>query len=267
MIQSAITQLIHGRIKIHFLWKWSVQQRKQLYQYYFPQDASVKRYKLLLLKFVLSKLLKFHATILSPWFHPTPRAKSADMLHMETFIRKSLILTPNRFHDVKVTLEWMGLRIIAESIPDIGRTALQAELVSFASSYNYLQKGLLLTENDCKTEIDDKIGKQSFESRVKEKACKNCLSCAFKSRLCSAAFYAAHKYLITLSISQCTCECIFSKLMIKSRLRLMLKQRHLESLILIAVEKEIVCRLTEDKEGIIKRIACCCFKITGCQAF
>ena len=49
----------------------------------------------------------------------------------------------------------------------------------------------------------------------------------------------------------CTCEWSFSKLKI---VKSTLKQTHLESLILIAVEKKIACKLKNDKESIINRM-------------
>ena len=168
---------------------------------------------------------------------------------------------------------------------------MKEELISFASCYKRLQPGLLDQKSDIETEseidsndemdtdiendttgdkdINDKIytrynkPKKFSESTIKKKVCKDCFSCAFKClykyKLYSAAYenlYAAYKYLLTLSIAQCTCERTFSKLkIIKSRLRSRLTQNHLESLMLISVEKTIARKLRNDKESIIDRFA------------
>ena len=76
---------------------------------------------------------------------------------------------------------------------------------------------------------------------------------------CSTAYenlYLAYKYLMTLSFTQCSCERSFSRLkLVKSRLRSTLKQCNLESLMLIAVEREISYKLKNDKENILDSYA------------
>ena len=118
------------------------------------------------------------------------------------------------------------------------------------------------TDNENDTSY--KNPKQFSGSTIKKEVCKECFSCTFKClykyKLYSAAYenlYAAYKYLLTLSITQCTCERTFSKLkIIKSRLRSRLTQNHLESLMLITVEKTIARKLRNDKEeSIIDRFA------------
>ena len=64
--------------------------------------------------------------------------------------------------------------------------------------------------------------------------CKNHLSCAYKLvseyRLCPAAYenlYASYKFIVTLSVIQCTCKRCFSKpRLLKTRLRTSLTQNN-----------------------------------------
>ena len=202
---------------------------------------------------------------------------------------------PNRFQEVKTASGKIDLSKIEEAIPGIDSMELQEELVSFASNYMDLKKGLLDKEidNDTDDEIEAEIEsdeendnkeenyigkkgdtgdknvtdndthKQSSESSDKKEKCKNCLSCAFKLlyeyNMGSSAYenlYAVYKYLLTLSITQCTCERSFSKLkIVKSRLRSTLTQNHLETLMLITVERTIANELKNDKDCIIDRVA------------
>ena len=93
--------------------------------------------------------------------------------------------------------------------------------------------------------------------------CKNCLSCAFKLlpeyRLCAAAYenlYATYKCIVTLSVTQCTCERYFSKLrLLKTRLRSSHTQNNLELLLLIAIEKDTAMKIKSNKDKIIDKIA------------
>lgn len=76
----------------------------------------------------------------------------------------------------------------------------------------------------------------------------NCLLCVYKllyslnlhlptySNLCTAI-----EYILTLSVSQVNCERVFSKLkIIKSRLRASLSNDHLETFLLMSVEKDVL---------------------------
>jgi len=78
-------------------------------------------------------------------------------------------------------------------------------------------------------------------------------------RLCVAAYenlYAAYKFIVTPSVAQCTCERCFSKLrLLKTRPRTSLTQNKLESLILIAIEKDIAMKIKSNKDEIIHKIA------------
>lgn len=71
---------------------------------------------------------------------------------------------------------------------------------------------------------------------------------------CYPGLEMAYKLLLTLSISQVTCERCFSKLkIIKNRLRNILSAEHLNSFILMSCERDILVSL--NNEEIIDRVA------------
>lgn len=86
---------------------------------------------------------------------------------------------------------------------------------------------------------------------VSTRSCKHCKNCAFccynvlyRYNMLSGAYSTlglAYKFLLTLSISQVSCERSFSTLKnIKTRLRSTLNQEHLEAFMLMSIEKDIL---------------------------
>lgn len=66
--------------------------------------------------------------------------------------------------------------------------------------------------------------------------------------------YLAYKLLLTLSVSQVSCERSFSKLKhVKTSIRSTLSQQNLETLMLMSVEKDILMNL--DNNDIINKIS------------
>ena len=175
---------------------------------------------------------------------------------------------PNRFEEVKTQPEMTNLTTIAEALPQVDTISLKAELLSFASNYHQLKQALFPGNDDNLSDLsDDSDDEEDVENPskvlVKEAASKNCLSCAFlllsQYKLCSTAYenlFLAYKYLVTLSVTQCSCERSFSKLkLIKTRLRSSLTQENLESLMIIAIEKDLALELKNNKEDIIDKFA------------
>ena len=175
---------------------------------------------------------------------------------------------PNRFEEVKTQPEMVNLTTIAEALPEVDTISLKEELLSFASNYHQLKQGLLPSNDDNLSDLPDysdeeEDGESPSKVMVKEAACKNCLSCAFRLlsqyQLCSTAYenlFLAYKYLVTLSVTQCSCERSFSKLkLVKTRLRSSLTQENLESLMIMAIEKDLALELKNNKEKIIDKFA------------
>jgi len=92
-------------------------------------------------------------------------------------------------------------------------------------------------------------------------SCKECPMCCFqilqRFNMLTDAYHLlglAYKFLLTLSITQVACERSFSMLKyIKSKLRSCLSSSHLEGLMLMAIEKDILVDL--DTDTIIDRVA------------
>ena len=175
---------------------------------------------------------------------------------------------PNRFKEVRTHPEMINLTTIAEALPEVDTVSLKEELLSFASNYHQLKQGLLPGNDNDLSDLsdygdDDEDGESPSKVMVKEAACKNCFSCTFRLlsqyKLCSTAYenlFLAYKYLVTLSVTQCSCERSFSKLkLVKTRLRSSLTQENLESLMIIAIEKDLALELKNKKEKIIDKFA------------
>ncbi|CAH2276954.1 zinc finger MYM-type 1-like [Pelobates cultripes] len=174
---------------------------------------------------------------------------------------------PNRFEEILASPEKIKFDAISTAVPEIDGPVLREELISFASSYRNLSRGLFDSDDETLSSAGEEepdfsdSEPSACKPSMKKLCCQKCMSCAFKLlfqyRLCSSAYenlYMAYKYLITLSTTQCSCERCFSKLKIlKSRLRSTLTQQNLETLMLIAIEKEVSLSIKRDKEKIIDR--------------
>lgn len=92
-------------------------------------------------------------------------------------------------------------------------------------------------------------------------SCKDCPLCCYrmlrKYNLLTDAYHIiglAYKFLLTLSVTQVTCERSFSTLkFIKDRLRSTLSQQHLEAFMLMATQQDVLKML--DSEDIIDGVA------------
>ena len=116
------------------------------------------------------------------------------------------------------------------------------------------------------TSSEDEEGKLENQfilenGNVCKKRCRNCVRCCY-ALLKNYSLYAdaykhifmVYKYILTLSISQVSCERSFSKLkIIKNRLRSTLTTENFEALFLMSVENQILQTL--DNDLIIDRLA------------
>ena len=87
----------------------------------------------------------------------------------------------NRLSEILASPQNFELSLIANAVPEIDRVVLQDELVSFASSYKELKKGLLENRNDNEND-SDRLESEEEYTEVPESSekttCKNCFSCA-----------------------------------------------------------------------------------------
>jgi hypothetical protein len=103
------------------------------------------------------------------------------------------------------------------------------------------------------------IGK--FGTEEHREHCRSCADCVylllFEYNMLTNAFSAighAYKFLLTLSVTQVTCERSFSALkIIKSRIRSLMTQEHLEAFMLMKCEYETVHKI--DNNYIIEKVA------------
>lgn len=138
--------------------------------------------------------------------------------------------------------------------PDINQAVLRQELDDFSGKWPQLSKSLVeefretLPSHHC-----DKDGDCDF-TETSCKTCRNCILCCYnvlyKYNLYANAYAQlskVYKYMLTLSISQVTCERSFSKLKyILNRLRNNLSQHNVESFMLMSLERDILMSLSND---------------------
>ena len=142
---------------------------------------------------------------------------------------------------------------------------LQSELKSLASQWaklkqvpleDYKVKGVSEKQDSSCSDDEDEIISNSNCS-----FCKNCPICCYqilsRYNLLTDAYHViglAYKFLLTLPVTQVTCERSFSTLkFIKDRLRSTLSQEHLQAFMLMAVEKGML--MTLDNDAIIDKVA------------
>lgn len=167
---------------------------------------------------------------------------------------------PQRFDDIRKNgLSSNALFKICELLPPIDQPKLKEELISFATSWSLICKvGLQSTYEDSSqidTVDDDEWANEDDLKCSKVKECNVCLSCALRIitdynmySLQYTELYKAYKYLLTLPLTQVTCERSFSKLkLLKTRLRSTIVQDNLESLFLMQCERDIVNQVDGDQ--------------------
>lgn len=178
-------------------------------------------------------------------------------------------LEPNSFSDIKKSglqapaMEELSKRLVRF---DEGATSenLRSQLASFAMQWDRLKTSPL----EVYTIVED-VSMENQESKLPETelvnkscmACKNCAICCYKIlqryNLLTDAYNViglAYKFLLSLSFTQVACERSFSTLkFIKTRLRSSVSQEHLSSLMLMAIEKDILMNL--DSDDVIDRVA------------
>ena len=158
--------------------------------------------------------------------------------HQNLYLDLSLFY-PKRFGEVKSgNLPKNSLEKISKLIPTLDKEKLKEEMVSFSSVWvNVSNKSL---ENDYKRDEfqeddENNILDKSFDGYEEDvfvecsdkSRCSECIKCAFAVivdfnmySLQYTELYKVYKYLLTIPLTQVSCERVFSKLkLIKTRLR------------------------------------------------
>ncbi|KAG8547423.1 hypothetical protein GDO81_028393 [Engystomops pustulosus] len=156
---------------------------------------------------------------------------------------------PRQFNQISYTdIPSDALKTVAD-LAEVDIIQLKVELLSFKENYAVLK-------NPCPpvVEIREETEEEEEVTDTKTLACENCLTCCYRLlydyNLHSAAYtnlFAVYKTLLTLACTQVSCERVFSKLkIVKNRLRSMIGQELLESLLLLNIERDISRKLDYD---------------------
>lgn len=136
-----------------------------------------------------------------------------------------------------------------------------SEFNQFRSSWKILKENIVESFNKV-NEHEDSTDDEAENIAISScKACKNCPICCynilFRYNMLSGAYTSlgqAYKYLLSLSVTQVSCERSFSTLkFIKNRLRSSISQENLEAFMLMSVEKDILNEI--DSNEIIDIVA------------
>ncbi|KAF0703227.1 zinc finger MYM-type protein 6-like, partial [Aphis craccivora] len=147
-------------------------------------------------------------------------------------------LDPKNFEDIKKEgLPENAMKIIGEKLnfinPNVTQASLKEEFLDFVNKFDSLKQNISFSYVNDNEDIDDSDG---FNLDEKEYSISENAS--------YSSLFLAYKYILTLSISQVSCERSFSKLKyIKNRLRSTLSSSHLEQLMIICTEKDILNQL------------------------
>lgn len=182
-------------------------------------------------------------------------------------------LDPKRFNEIKENLPNGALAKLFSYIQPFTTESttletFRGELKDFANKWDQLKRTLdedferiFGDGDDSSTDDDVSDGGDSSEpgrrtTEVKRcETCKECPACCFAVikdyNLYKNAYptlYLAYKFILTMSIVQVSCERCFSALkFIKNRLRSTLTEDHLESFMLMYVEKDVLVNLTHEE--------------------
>ncbi|KAL4097464.1 hypothetical protein QTP88_022246 [Uroleucon formosanum] len=193
-------------------------------------------------RFVKNNSLYFDLSLLCPKNFPFNNLKDIPESAFLTLATKLKPFIP--FNDNK-----------ENNVPDI-RNRLSEELWNFSNSWKYLKNSL--EEEYDKITLNETIGEdqENYEnlSTPCNLTCKSCSICCYrllvKYNLFSSAYSLltlAYKYLLTLPVTQVSCERSFSTLKyLKNRLRNSMANEKLESFMLMSIEKSILMELDND---------------------
>ncbi len=188
-------------------------------------------------------------------------------------------LDPRNFDQISENLPNDALKevysIMTSFILDSTLEDLQLELKDFSSKWKSLKKniGAFYKENVTdfmEFQSDDELAQEHEHGKNHDEYCISCVyTLLLQYNLYSLSYpnlERAYKVLLTLSITQVSCERCFSKLkIIKNRLRSTLTQEHVESFMIMSCEKDILVKLSN--EEIINRVAQKSKLLTGLLCF
>lgn len=183
---------------------------------------------------------------------------------------------PRRFSELKTHgIPEQALEKICSLIPTIDRGKLLEELESFVEQWPSINLSLKDHYQDPKktqdeedfhiyssSASDDECEQAIMCSDSDKKPCQSCVKCAYKliyeyNMYCIMypQLNKAYKYLLTIPLTQVSCERAFSKLkLVKSRIRSSMSNDNLEALLLMQSERELLTVI--NNETIINELCC-----------
>jgi len=177
------------------------------------------------------------------------------------------LFDPRRFEEIaKNGIHSEAIHKICELLPHIDKHKLGEQLLSFVKFWPQISKtdirdvydvhqnqSNLLEDSDLEDFEYSQENNDNMCSRKKK--CNSCLLCVtnviYEFNMYSLEYnelFEVYKFLLTIPLTQVTCERSFSKLkIIKTRLRSCLTQDNLESLFLMNCERELLADITPDR--------------------
>lgn len=187
------------------------------------------------------------------------------------------LFDPKRFTEIKHKLPANALDKICKLIASLDKDKLREELMSFinvwpsisrksieqdyttdafesSEIYEYDKDDKDIEDNvNAVEEVEDEEDTDFSTCNAKNK-CNTCIKCAFAViveynmySLQYTELYKVYKYLLTIPLTQVTCERVFSKLkLIKTRLRATMTNETLEAFILMHTERDILNDIEPD---------------------
>ena len=153
-----------------------------------------------------------------------------------------------------------ALQKICYHISATGEEAqLMLELLDFAKKWPGLKRTLEESYNEFNPIAIEEVEDEELDATSQKcgslKKCRSCIYCCYlvlrKYNLYSKSYcmlHKAYKFMLTISITQVACERTFSKLKcVKTRLRSQLTEEHVDSLLLMCIEKDILSHITNDE--------------------
>jgi len=194
--------------------------------------------------YIIDEIDRFRVTIFNYTLDTILKSvETRFLLHKELYLELECF-DPRRFKGIReYGVPSYALKKICQLLPDIDRDKLKDELESFATSWPLISRADLHNayDNIDEVNIEDEWTDVDFDKPHKcnkDETCNICLKCSLciltEFNMYSIQYkelYIVYKYLLTLPLTQVTCERSFSKLkLLKTKLRFTTAQENLEYL-------------------------------------
>lgn len=159
-----------------------------------------------------------------------------------------------------------ALEKICELIPSLDKGKLKEEIISFVNVWPSICRKSMdedyktdaFKETECDQDLEENLDEDKedigFTPCSAKNQCNTCIKCALgviveynMYSLSYTELYKVYKYLLTIPLTQVSCERVFSKLkLIKTRLRASMTNETLEAFVLMHAERDILNTIEPD---------------------